>query len=63
MEEQLLSELINYERFDLERTKKELVISLLHDKKQLAEIEDTILQQIEMHKYDILVRILSLAER
>lgn len=46
LEDQLLAEVVRFERIELETKRIELILQISQDKKQLQELEDKILRQI-----------------
>ena len=54
LEDQLLVDVVRYERPDLEQRKDKLIVSIASDKRQLQEIEDKILQMLAESSGDIL---------
>ena len=46
LEDQLLIEVIKYERIELEETRINLILQISQDKRQLQDLEDRILKQI-----------------
>jgi dynein heavy chain len=46
LEEQLLGDLVRHERPELEMQRDKLVVSMAGDKKQLADLQDKVLQKL-----------------
>jgi len=54
LEDQLLVDVVKFERPDLEKKKDQLIVSIANDKRQLKDVEDKILQMLAESSGDIL---------